>query len=346
MKILVVRYGTVGDSILTSSFIRELRNFYIDAQIDVLADKISKGVFEYCPYIDNIVEIEDKHKSFLKKYPQLFKISKEFKGYDKIYYTRPEEHFISIAAKIAGIPERVGYLHQRNKYLTNGCEYDENIHVVDSLMNVLKSDGVTVNNSKPEIWLNSVYEAKIKHLLKELNPENKKIVVVHASTRVWQKNWLDEYWAQVLDYLVKRDDSIILLSGAQKDIPAYRKILKLLNFDYNGKIINTAGCFNIQESMAVIKYSDLFVGLDSGLVHAAAALDKPSVMIHGSSPLIQYRPLNKNLQVVSLNYPCSPCIMNLKSKGIGCKNEIPRCFANLKPEMVISEIDKFLTAKL
>lgn len=342
MRILIVRYGTVGDSVLTSAFIRELRNFYKDAQIDVLADVISRSIFEYCPYIDNFIEIKDKHKSFFIKYPQLLKIANQLKGYDKIYYTRPDEHFISIAAKLAGIPERVGYIGQRNKFVTKGCEYDEHIHVVDSIMGILKADGIPVENTNLEVWLNEVCDAEIKLLLRELNPSNKKVILIHAATRVWQKNWLNEYWISVIKHILSRNDSIVVLAGALKDLAIYKKILKGFSPTERSNIINSAGCFSIQQSIALVKYADLLVGLDSGLMHVAAAFNKPSIMLHGSSPLVQYRPKNDKCKVVSLNYPCSPCIMNLSSKGIGCKNEIPKCFKNLTPDLVIGEIDKIM----
>ena len=56
-KILVVRYGTIGDSIFASAFYRELRRNLKNATIDILSDSVSTGVMKNCPYIDNIVKI-------------------------------------------------------------------------------------------------------------------------------------------------------------------------------------------------------------------------------------------------------------------------------------------------
>lgn len=339
MKILVVRYGTVGDSVLASPFIRELRSAYPDAQIDILGDKVSKGVFQYCPYSDNIIEIKDKHKFFLKKYVNLFKIAKKIKGYDKIYFTK-DEHFLSLAAKIAGIPNRIGINNQRSRFITTGAANDESIHIIENTLNILKSDNIPIINTNTEVWINPICEANVKNILKSLIPENKKIVVIHASTRVWQKNWIDEYWAQVLKYIDEKDDIQIVLTGAEKDIPCYKKIIRKAG-PFNNEPINAAGMFSIQESMALIKTAYLVIGLESGIIHIATALNIPSIIIHGSSPLERFRPKNKNCKVASLKYECSPCIMTAKSKGIGCKG-VPKCFKNLTPDLVIKEIEKCL----
>lgn len=340
MNILVVRYGTVGDSVLSSGFVREIRMAYPNAIIDILGDVVSKGVFEYCPYIDNIVEIEDKCKFFLKRYQSLFKYVKTLKKYDKIYFTRGE-HLFSIAAKMAKIPERIGFTNTRSKHLTNGTVDREDIHTVDNLFNVLKADNIPVNNTSTEVWINPVSEARVKCILEKINPDNKKLIVIHASTRVREKNWLDEYWAEVLKYLDSDEDVCVVLTGSSKDVPNYNKLLRISDYKFKTEPINAAGQFSIQETMAMIKNCDLVIGLDSGIIHISSTLNIPTIVLHGCSPLIPYKPKSEKCTVVTKNYSCSPCIMNTGSKGIGC--EYPtKCFKDLTPDMVIEEIKKCL----
>ena len=69
-KILVVRYGTIGDTIFASAFYRELRKALPDAQIDALVDKVAKETMENCPYINNFIDIKGKYSNIFnyKKY--------------------------------------------------------------------------------------------------------------------------------------------------------------------------------------------------------------------------------------------------------------------------------------
>ena len=86
-NILIVRYGTIGDTIFASAFLRELRKEYPRARIDFLADN--------CPYIDNICEINGKWKN-IKYY---FKM---FKNYDTIYFVK-NDSFLTICAFLSGV---------------------------------------------------------------------------------------------------------------------------------------------------------------------------------------------------------------------------------------------------
>ena len=55
MKILVMRYRFIGDTILTIPFLRNLRDAYPDAQIDMLIAPVSGEIIDKCPYVDNFI---------------------------------------------------------------------------------------------------------------------------------------------------------------------------------------------------------------------------------------------------------------------------------------------------
>ena len=59
-KILVIRYGTIGDTIFASAFYRELRNALPNAQIDILADTITASIMQNNPNINNMIPIQGK----------------------------------------------------------------------------------------------------------------------------------------------------------------------------------------------------------------------------------------------------------------------------------------------
>ena len=62
MKILVVRYRFIGDTILTVPFLRNLRRAYPYAKIDMLVSPISGDLLETCPYIDNLIYFDTTRK--------------------------------------------------------------------------------------------------------------------------------------------------------------------------------------------------------------------------------------------------------------------------------------------
>ena len=80
-KILVVRYHTIGDTLFTLPFFKELRNIVGEEyQIDALSNNGNEYILKNIPYIDNIVNIDNiaplRLRNFFKWYPVIKEYSK------------------------------------------------------------------------------------------------------------------------------------------------------------------------------------------------------------------------------------------------------------------------------
>lgn len=326
-NILIVRYGTIGDTIFASAFLRELRKEYPQARIDFLADKISEQVVLNCPYIDNICKINGKWKN-IKYY---FKM---FKNYDTIYFLK-NDSFLTICAFLSGVKNRIGFKIFRNKFLTKTCQYKENELEIECYLNLLKTNGIQVVNNKTEIWFS---EQDTKKILPYLTDKPK--VIIQAYSRYTQKNWIDEYWAEIIKFLVEKYDAKIYFAGGDKDWSNYEKLTESIK-EIKKHFINLSGNLSIKESFALISKMDLFIGIDSGLIHAAAACDIPSILLNGPTSLKRWAPQSNKCTVISQNFSCSPCCLQTGVKK-GCKNQTSKCMYAIKPEQIKNAIsDKF-----
>lgn len=139
------------------------------------------------------------------------------------------------------------------------------------------------------------------------------------------KDWPEDRWAVVLRELVGRGISMVQLGDDRE--PVFPGVTRL------------AGRLTLRESMAVLAATQLHLGPDSFLMHAANGLDVPSVIIFGGS-----RPAaclgyagNENLDVV---IDCGPCWLH-SSKGESCPHALA-CLRMIDPAQVVAAADRLL----
>lgn len=95
----------------------------------------------------------------------------------------------------------------------------------------------------------------------------------------------------------------IWLFGSGKD----RAVCDAVNQAAEGCCIDLCGHTSLSQAVDIMAFSDAVVSNDSGLMHIAAALNKPLVAIYGSSDPSFTPPLNQQHAIVYRQLECSPC---------------------------------------
>jgi heptosyltransferase-2 len=142
------------------------------------------------------------------------------------------------------------------------------------------------------------------------------------------KRWPPEHFATLAAELGLRGHQVWLF-GSAKDAPITEFVQKITG----NTCVDLAGRTSLDEAIDLLSLASIVVSNDSGLMHIAAALDRPMVALFGSSSPRFTPPLSARARVVSLNLSCSPCFQRV------CPLGHTNCLVQLDPERVLAELE-------
>jgi len=141
----------------------------------------------------------------------------------------------------------------------------------------------------------------------DLPSEYTTLQISSGNPGIFYKNWPLTHWMEFLALiLVRHPNKKFVLLGNENDTSLAEKLKK----EFGTAIISLAGQTTITQAMQVLSHSRIFIGPDGGLMHLAAALNKPTFTIWGpsSEKLYGYGQFDPNMhKCVRLNLSCHPC---------------------------------------
>lgn len=291
----MIRYRFIGDTILTVPFLRNLRNSYPDAKIDVLVGPQSGEVLEGCPYVDKLIVYdttrfhkydsgEGEKKSFLS-----YVLSLRKERYDTAFVLK-RSWSSALLALLIGARTRVGYATEgRQILLTHHVPHLTNMHEVDSTLSVLESAGIAVSDRYLEGFVSDLEQVQIEALpeWRQLACATKK-VLIHAPAAHPDKLYPIESWAEIVKILSEQHGYLPVFTGAKQDIELYESLQDLAG----AKGVNLAGRLTIRQSLALYANLDLAICTDSGPAHLAAAAGIPTVALFGPTDPARWHPFS------------------------------------------------------
>jgi heptosyltransferase-2 len=142
------------------------------------------------------------------------------------------------------------------------------------------------------------------------------------------KRWPTHHFASLAKTLTDRG-FVVWLLGSAADKPVGDDIVRTSG----GAAHNLCGTTSLDDAIDLLSGAEVVVTNDSGLMHVAAALDRPTVAIYGSSSPAFTPPLSERARVVNLDLPCSPCFARK------CPLQHFDCLMKLYPEKVLDAIN-------
>ena len=348
-KILILRYRFIGDTVLTTPFIKNVKKIFPDSKIDILVSPNSGELIEGNPnirkvfYLDSTKAHKYEHdgrfgfypKSTAKEFKSLFSCANELKKekYDLIFVLK-RSFSSAFLAYLIGAKYRVGFNTEfRSFFLTHPISYDKSKHELNNFLDCLQLFSKNTEIFTPEIFPSENEKQKAKELLKSLDPYKPKILI-HASSAHPYKAWSKRYFAELLDDLYEKYKAQFVFTGASIDKEIYDVILS--KSKYKNKILyeNLCGKTNIRECYAIYENLHMAICVDSGNAHLAAAAGIPTYVLFGPTRPDKWLPKGEKVYSIKLkqNLPCQPCDVKVKCSHLSCMKL-------LTPDYVMAEVN-------
>jgi ADP-heptose:LPS heptosyltransferase len=356
--ILVVRLDqTLGDSVMNSSLLRELRRGHPDAEISVVVHPRIYEMVKFCPYVDNIYCYDwgtSLPKSLLIRHFLAVRFWWQHlrtKRFDVALVPRlDEDHHAAMVALFSGARRRIGYASatsERKRLLNAGFDklFTEVIptcgevkHEVERNLDVLRRLGITPQSAELEFWCGEADHAFAQTHFPPVDGERPYYVGLGLSGGYSPlKRWPVEKYVELASLIVAQNPTRkvrFVLVGGKDDVELGRIFEKACP-----DTINLIDQTSILQMGAVLKKVDLFIGNDSGSMHVAAAAGARVLGIFGSSCHHRFSAWGARCNSVSLELSCGPC-----GKGHGidrcsvCIYSSPKCMDELSPAFVLKQL--------
>ncbi|MFA5371371.1 MAG: lipopolysaccharide heptosyltransferase II [Sideroxydans sp.] len=329
-KILVIAPSWVGDCVLMQPMLQRLIQRHPGVQIDVFAPPWTEPLLHQMPEVHEVILNPFGHgaSSFLDR--RRFGMQLREAQYGQAIVL-PNSWKSALIPYFANIPLRTGFIGEwRFGLLNDGrrLNKDKLPLMVERFAALAAEKGEELERPLPVPQLQVQAEQRTAVLIKFGLTLDKPVVVFCPGAEYGTaKRWPPHYYAELAQQLHAQGYAIWLI-GSPKDKVVADKIVAL----GNQQVINLCGNTDLAEAIALMACADLVVSNDSGLMHIAAALNRPLLAIFGSSSPQFTPPLSDQARVLKLDLPCSPCF----------KRECPlghfNCMLKLTPQEVAQHI--------
>ena len=329
-KILIIRMSSIGDIVLSTSFLQSVKTKFPDSKIDFLIKSEFADIMRYHPLIDDLITF--KKKTGFKGLIALGKSLRD-NDYDMVY----DIHSV-FRTRVLSFFLRKRFFKQikkprlRRLLLFYGYQnfFEKSFSHIKMYHSLLEK---TDSFPKTELHLsNDEVEETMDYLLN--NNIDKNYITIVPGAAWSQKQWSIENYNNLMTRLMKSFNATIVILGATNDIIC-DQIIK------HDRIVNLKDKTSLRMAMGILKSSQHTIGSDTGLLHISEALDTPVTMILGptSKETGASVVLPKSKIIENKSLWCRPCSQNGSRP---CYRKEQYCMSEIDSEKVFEHVNSSL----
>jgi heptosyltransferase II len=334
----------IGDVVLSLPAIQSLRKMYPNARITSIVRFPTGQLLNNHTLVDSVVQFpKNKEDGYIKQY----NYARGFRKYKfDLGIIFANSFHSALMLTVMGARLRIGYRTEgRQILLTHSIpvtvKEKKTLHRVKYFHKILSP---LHSEPTPDCYdLNWTKESSLglNKTLHSVGVDKKDfIITIHPGASKLERAWHAERFGILCQNLIKAYSAKILLLGTNEE----KLLLDNISSFCPPENIITVIKLNLFEITQLLKASQLFVGNDSGLLHLASLVDTPVVGIFGpgqastTGPFIEI----KKQEIVTRNYPCSPCNQRFFKECEPSLHQKPECIESISVKEVSDAVQKIV----
>jgi len=273
-KILVIRFSSIGDIVLTSPVVRCLKQQVPGAEVHFAVKKAFYPVVEANPYIDKVHLFEDNLKEFLKE------LRKEKFDFIIDLHNNQRTFLIKLFLLFSSSPLLLFSTHSFSKlnlrkWLLVKFKWNlmPDIHIVDRYFNAVRKLGVKNDGRGLDYFIPSGETVDISQFLAAFRRGYVAFVIgAKHNTKAMPEERIVE--------LIQSSSKPVILLGGPEDSGKGDRIVAATGGE---RVFNACGKFSLNQSASLVKQAEKVITHDTGLMHIAAAFHKEIISVWGNT---------------------------------------------------------------
>ena len=324
-NILIRLPNWLGDMVMATSFVKAVKDYYPEAEIDLIAKQGLESLLDYFPIHHKRFVFSKNEFEGLKGARAFGKRIRKEKKYD-LFFCLPDSLSAATMGAAINAKKSIGFKKNvRFLLLTNIYKKQKNLHRVAEYIDLL-SQFLKQKIDIPPVVLQASRREISDALVININSE--------ASSRRLPK----EKAISIINAIRNNIDNRIVLVASPSESSYVNDVFDLL--DNKKNIINFAGQTSLPELVQLFASCRAVLSTDSGPAHLSNALGKKTLVLFGAGNENNTAPFNKEFcKIIRLGkLACEPCVNN------ACElYGIPECLLQLDENLIVENLKKFYT---
>jgi heptosyltransferase-2 len=328
-KVLIVGPAWVGDMVMAQCLFKLLKLCNPAILIDVLAPAWSLPLLARMPEVSEAIVMPIGHGQLALRERYSIGKSLRIKQYEQAIVL-PNSFKSALIPWWATIPIRTGWLREMRYGVLNDVRKLDKARyplMIEQFMALGLPVGEALPANYPLPQLDISTETRALALAKyQLTANDQPILALCPGAEFGPaKRWPEEYYAEVAREKLQAGWQVWIF-GSPKDQPVAKRIMELTE----QRCIDLTGKTRLEEAVDLLSLANAVVSNDSGLMHIAAALQKPLIAVYGPTSAAFTPPLHQQSKVLSLSLPCQPCFKR------ECPLQHQNCMRELQPSIILN----------